>query len=528
MSITANNVLKWSLIGAAYVFIVCIFSNSLDFDYGWHLRFGQAFFNSGRFPYLDSATWTHLGQIWVNHEWGGDILFWLVYSRLGYLPLLFLMALVPLAAFIIALRIFRPRINVTGAAVMLVSIWSIQHILTLRLAMFAPLFLAILWYCLEKLPRQKNYYLWPVIFWLWSALHGSWILGFIVIGIYIGGNIANLIAKKIMPRWHQTGLWSWKDIATAVLWSVISGLIICLNPYGTGLWREVLLYFTNPYFKSVIIEWIPSYTFPVYWQPLVIAAATVPFVIMGFLRKKITLPQMLLYFALWLAAWLYKRQAIIFVLIAAPLLAAVADIIIRHIPRRIILTAVYFALPTALLLSAGYLTAANFSQDGYNDRKLAERLNLPVGAAEFLRQESAGKAIYVFNEFSWGAYLDWTVPNALIFLDGRGTATWPYEKTKTLLKRYHEIIYEAGGFKALESGPAEYAILNYDLAGYPKPNLLNKIIFNKKDLAKIFTAEPPQLQKMLERSENWQIIYEDRISRVWKKLSSTSPRPSPW
>jgi len=204
----------------------------------------------------------------------------------------------------------------------------------------------------------------------------------------------------------------------------------------------------------------------------------------------------------------------------------VADIIIKHIPRRFILTAVYFALPTALLLSAGYLTAANFSQDGYNDRKLAERLNLPSGAAEFLKQESAGKTIYVFNEFSWGAYLDWTVPNALIFLDGRGTATWPYEKTKTLLKRYHEIIYDAGGFKALESGPAEYAILNYDLAGYPKPNLINKIIFNKNDLAKIFTAEPPQLQKMLERSKNWQLVYEDRISRVWKRLSPTSPRSS--
>ena len=134
-----------------------------------------------------------------------------------------------------------------------------------------------------------------------------------------------------------------------------------------------------------------------------------------------------------------------------------------------------------------------------------------------MKEESAGKTIYVFNEFSWGAYLDWTVPNALIFLDGRGTATWQYDEKETMLKRFHEIKFEAGGLKAIESGPAEYILLSHNFAGYPKPNLINRIIFNEKDLAKIFTAELPQLEKMLERSKNWQLIYEDRISRVWKR-----------
>ena len=48
-------------------------------------------------------------------------------------------------------------------------------------------------------------------------------------------------------------------------------------------------------------------------------------------------------------------------------------------------------------------------------------------------------------------------------------------------------------------------------------NFANKIIFTSDDFQKIFSTEQPQLEKMLNKSKKWEVIYEDTSSKVWKK-----------
>ncbi|PIT88736.1 MAG: hypothetical protein COU29_00600 [Candidatus Magasanikbacteria bacterium CG10_big_fil_rev_8_21_14_0_10_36_32] len=515
-----KSILKILLIVLSYTFIICIFSNSYDYDLGWHLRFGKEFWESLKFSFTDTYTWQHFGQFWTNHEWGGDLLFWPIYNDLSYFGLILLVALSPLAAFLIVLKIFQPRWTIAGLILIFVFLWTMPHILILRLAMLTPLFLAILWYFLEKFPKQNNYFFWPLVLWFWSILHGSWILGFIVIGIYSFGNILNLVAKKYCPRFHNPKLWSIKDIRNAIVWTLISAGVICINPYGWHIWQEVINYFSLSFYKLHILEWVPSYVYPIYWKPLFIMGAGIPLAVWGFVKKRVTLPQILLFAALWLAAWQYKRQAILFLLVCLSLFSGCWEIVKSRLLNRFTIKVVYFfPIIAVFLLIVGYLIRIDWTKDIWNNQSLLSANTMPVEAVEFLKERTVGHTTFVFNEFSWGGYMNWTWPEGLVFFDGRGAATWMYDKKTTMTEKYFNIKYEAGGFEFLEASPAEYIILSKDVIAYPPPDKLNRLFFGQKDLDKILKPASPQLQQMLDRSQSWQNIYEDEVCNVWQRFS---------
>jgi hypothetical protein len=53
---------------------------------------------------------------------------------------------------------------------------------------------------------------------------------------------------------------------------------------------------------------------------------------------------------------------------------------------------------------------------------------------------------------------------------------------------------------------------------------MNRIIFGENGIAEAQPADPPQLEKMLRRSPNWQIVYEDNVSIIWKRIISPEPK----
>jgi len=527
---TTKRVLTILILILSYILLLFCFTHTFDYDLGWHLRFGRDIWQSASFPYQDTYTWAYQGQTWFNHEWGGDWFYWLVYGKLGYFPLLIILSLPPFLAFIWCIKIFKPKIGLADAVIVLLSVHALRHVLVPRLAMFFPLFVVVLWYFLERLPRQKNYYFWPLLFWLWSVLHGSWILGFIIIGIYIGGNILNLLCKKYYPRWYHTDQWNKKEIYTAILWSAISGLAILINPYGWHIWQEVITYFSAGYYKQYITEWVPSYVYPVYAEPLVFMAITLPLALIAWYKKHITWPQILLYLAFWLASFKYKRHALLFFLVAMPLLAIYAKEIKQKLLEVEKIKKIFsdkrttiFLYSTALictgLLLAYFALEINITKNIWGEKKLLTDVRMPVQAAEFLKEKTAGQKVLVFNEFNWGGYLEWTVPNALLYLDGRGTVSWMHASNESMLEHYRKIKFEAGGLKELESGPTQYVILEkISSSYYSRPNLINRIIFSDLDFQTIFSTEPPHLEKMLNKSPHWKKIYDDRSGGIWERI----------
>ena len=205
------------------------------------------------------------GQPWTNHEWGGDLLFWFLYSNFGYFCLGFDASAAISQPFFNS-KIWQKETTIISSLILLISASSISFVLSARLSMLGPIFLAIILWSLEK-SAQKTYFIWPIILWLWSMMHG---VGFLVLSlstsIYLG--TSSICCLKILSqiRGQDTG-WTYRLIIKLLGMEILSGLAVLANPYGIKMWQEILSYFSEGYYKQFITEWIPSYTYPIYPIP---------------------------------------------------------------------------------------------------------------------------------------------------------------------------------------------------------------------------------------------------------------------
>lgn len=516
-----NKIAKWALYLLSLALIINALSHSFDGDLGWHLRFGQEIFN-GAFPYTDTYTWTFSGQNYTNHEWGGDIVFWTLYHNFGYGSLIALTGLAVWLALILNTKTFINKNQTIGAVILVILSLALNFILTVRLAMLSALFFSLIILTLEKI-EKKTYWYWPIIFWFWSALHGSWILGFIVISIYI----FSYLLTKIIPLKYsflvgKKMLWDKTTCLKVIASTAISALVIILNPYRIKIWTEIFHYFSEGYFKQYVTEWLPSYTYPIFPWPLILGAVALVFIIWGCKEKKVTLAQTLLFLAIFYAALKHKRNNLYLLILLAPILTSVLIIIVEQIKfqkKKIFAKAfnVLIIIGAAILIAL-QIKNIDWTANPFNNTPLLSRYGFPQAAVNFLKQDNKTENSKIFNEFWWGGYLNWTAPETKVFLDGRGTATWRINNQETLLGAYRRIKFESGGLEELEKDGVAYIVLSRNFSGYSTPNKFNDLLFGNK-LEEVLSQPEPHLIAKLKRSKNWELVYKDNMTLIWKNLT---------
>lgn len=516
-----GKITRWVLYLLSLFLIINTLSHTFDGDLGWHLRFGQEVIN-GSFPYTDTYTWSFLGHNYTNHEWGGDVLFWSLYSHWGYYSLVLLTGLAIWLSLILIIKTFSKEKNLIPPAVIIIITALANFIITTRLAMLSALFFALIIFTLEKLDK-KTYWYWPIIFWFWAALHGSWILGFIVITIYL---TSYLIAEIIPTRYSMVVgkkmTWDKKLWWQALGATVVSALVVMINPYGTKIWAEVIHYFSESYFKMYINEWLPSYAFPIFPLPLIIAAACLAFLIWGLIKKKVTLAQFLLYLAIFYAALQHKRNNLYLLILLAPILTIIIGKIneaIKIKKQKILLLVLEIILIiSSTILIFFQIKNTDYANDPFNNPTLLSRWGAPHEAVRFLKQDNQQEKNKIFNEFWWGGYLNWTIPESLVYLDGRGTATWRLDDQETLLGAYRRLKFETNGLEELEKNQIKYIILSRNFSGYSPADKFNQFLFGNK-INSVLETKDPQLVTDLTGSKNWELIYKDNIALIWKNLT---------
>lgn len=491
-------------------------SHTFDGDFGWHLRFGKNAW-SGNFQYTDSYTWSYFGQNWVNHEWGGDLVFWLLYDHSGYFSLVIFISLALWLAFLLAPKIFTKQLTPASILISALSLLTIKFIIMLRLSMLSLLFFLLLWWSLEKIPEKKTYYWWPLLLWFWSFFHGSWILGFIAINIYLAGHLLERIISK------KTN-WNLSTIKKVIGWQTISGIVIMVNPYGWKIWSEVVHYFLNNFYKLHINEWLPSYSYPVYWWPIIMAAVVIVMIYFDFYfnktQRQITWPRLLLFIAFFISAMQYRRNNMFLVLICVPALVAGLQYIVKNIGfnhriKNLLGTIIIFASVMTICLI--WRPVIRYNNDVWRDKEMQAAYGFPVEAVDFLSAKTKGETnTRLFNRYAWGGYLNWRLPNAMVYLDGRSAATWLAPDGESLLKKYFALLLDENKLADLETNQVKYIILNKSRYEYPPPQWTDKLIFKKQDIDKVLAVEPYQLEKDLDKSQSWKKIYSDQISNVWE------------
>lgn len=227
-----------------------------DGDTGWHIRNGQQMWQTHAIPRVDSFSATMSGHTWYAWEWLYDLLIAAIHQALGLNGVVFYTAAIIAATFVLTFYLTIRRggnLPVTLLLLMLALASSAVHFLA-RPHVVSWLF-AVIWFELldssATAPSPQNnlrlFYL-PALMLLWVNLHGGFLLGFMLLAVYLVGGVIQYFAHKEQREALATWL---KRLGVVTALSFVASFI---NPYGYKLHLHVYRYLSDRFLMDRISE----------------------------------------------------------------------------------------------------------------------------------------------------------------------------------------------------------------------------------------------------------------------------------
>jgi len=463
-------------------------------DTWWHLQAGRVTLERGRILQTDLFSHTRYGTHWVNHSWLSQIvLFWL-FDRFSYAGLALCMAALVTATFALVYwqmeggALTRAFILVLAAATAAV-IWSA------RPQLFSFLLTAAVAYVLYLFKWRGVNRLWllPPLFVLWVNLHAGYALGFMVLAAFVAGEVLNHLLASFIPA--EDLMVSWQGIGLVIGVSVLSFLLLVVNPNTTRMWTYYLDTVRIDVLQDFILEWRPPdfhllRMHPFIWLLLGTLAA------IGLSRRRLDGTDLVTLGLFGYAALLAARNVAPFALLAAPVLG-------RHLtsmgasqdpggdqpwrPHPRPASPLWATLNWALLMVVVALAGFQIHRVVRPEHNAAlQQETMPVDAVRWIEEQRPEGEI--FNHYNWGGYLIWRLwPDYRVFVDGR---TDLYGDD--LLRRYLTVQTARPGFERI-------------LADH--------------DVNLIFIPTESVLSTQLACQDGWTSAYRDDLAIVWLRQS---------
>lgn len=191
-----------------------------DGDVSWHIAAGRWILAKGNIPDADPFSFTMAGQPWVAHEWLAEIIYALAFNGAGYAGL---SAMVATALMVLHLTFFIYLRTRVGPIAMLVAFIAMDIILAkFLLARPHVLVWPLLAIWTSLLLRARDQGRAPPL-WLaslmvvWTNLHGSFALGFIVAG-------AIAIDAIMAAEWKRRPIIGWLTFGVLALIAALFNL----------------------------------------------------------------------------------------------------------------------------------------------------------------------------------------------------------------------------------------------------------------------------------------------------------------
>ncbi len=229
----------------------------IDPDVWWHLSNARLLFSTHHFIWADPYSFTVHGQLWVNPEWLSEIPIWICY-HLFNLQGLYLAAWLGIAANVLFVYWRGLRMSHHGGAAFYaagIAVLMMTVNCSPRTIQFAYLALSAELAILETQDpkRQKLLWLLPALFCVWINLHGTWIIGLALFGLYI---VCGLFSfnKGIF----QQIAYSTAERKRLFIVFAVSIAALFINPYGWHLvWNPFDMMFNQTTNIGNVAEWTP-------------------------------------------------------------------------------------------------------------------------------------------------------------------------------------------------------------------------------------------------------------------------------
>jgi hypothetical protein len=217
---------------------ITILKGTLDPDYFWHLTTGRYIAQHG-IPSVDPFSFTWAGKPWTLHEWLSELGLYAVVSAVGSVGASIAFGVIGAGAFAILAALLR-RADVRPLVILLVCAlggWVLIPYLTVRPQAISWLLLAglvaILFLLRADQPRRALVLI--PYFLLWANLHGLWVIGLGVLGLYL---LFTLLGRAPMsPAWRwMLGAFIGCALATMLTPAGPAGILYPLRYIQPGNW----------------------------------------------------------------------------------------------------------------------------------------------------------------------------------------------------------------------------------------------------------------------------------------------------
>jgi hypothetical protein len=220
------------------------------YDLGWHLAAGDLIRDRGNIPFHDPWSFTAGDRQWYNLSWLWDVLASLIFQYTGFNGLAFSVIAcgAVIAGYLTSVCLSSGAsttavcISVFSACLLYPAFAAYPNIYLAASPNIATMLFSVIFYG-ECLKRTRRVFLLPLIMVLWANLHGGFLLGFLILGIFSGVALLR------------------RDWVNFKIYSIAGGgcfIATFINPLGWHIYEgltTVLGHFSQAY----ITEWWPYY-----------------------------------------------------------------------------------------------------------------------------------------------------------------------------------------------------------------------------------------------------------------------------
>jgi hypothetical protein len=463
---------------------------NFDGDLPRHLLLGRLIRETGSVPLTDTFSFRTVGYPSIPHEWLSQVLLSISNDILGLSGVVLLTALIVTVTWIIVYFEARRRSNHLFALLFVTALGfaaSMIHVLP-RPHLFTYLFTAFWIVILERIKADKPRSWWwlPILMIVWVNLHGMFVLGIILWGIYLAGS------------WMENPSRKWfflRSTKNMLLGGGLSLAATFLSPSGFEIWDAVISLGSNTYITSRIPEYqSANFHLPGTWPFILLLLLTIT----AFARtpSKTGWTYILLTLSFTGFALYTSRMIPLFAIVIVPVAARAAGDWFEadFSTSRLAQTEKNITLINAssngsiwmlLLLLAVFLVfrAGGALDPGHRGNVFDARF-FPVQAVDWLHEHPQNGPM--FNEFDWGGYLLLKLSaRQQIFMDGH---THIYGEALT--REYETVTFLGNGWQEIMSRyQIKWAIVR---------------------------AESPIAQALKE--EGWMTVYDDDTSTILRKF----------
>jgi hypothetical protein len=390
-----------------------------DGDFWWHLKTGEYIVNNFSIPHIDFYSFTSPGKPWVAHEWLSEVIFYLIYSRLGFNTLIFLFTVLTVLAFWAVFRRARVHPFIKGFALLL-GVWSIIPTIGVRprtiTLLFAGIYLAVLHRFVREKETKAIWWLVPLMV-LWVNLHAGYLIGLVLIGVTIVGLVLDAWATGEKLTVH------WPRLKTLAFLFVACLLAVNLNPQGPRIFVFPFEFFLSPVQQDQVVDWLSPDFHQRELLPL-LSLILLTIAALALSPKRVRPSELLLFLSTLYATLKSNRHMAIFALVAAPLLADYLQHWLEATRfgkiftpsqtastrgREILFNVILLVPLIACLIK---LKAVIYSPP------TQERVGVPLNAVRYIKDNGIRGNTFTDPNI-WGGYLIWEAPANPVYIDGR-------------------------------------------------------------------------------------------------------------